>query len=132
MKIDITRSLKNRFPEIAKEWHPTLNDPLTPNDVTYGSKKVVWWQCPKDEKHSYETIICDRTRKDIKKRSGCPYCASKQLLPEKSLLFCSPDIANLWHPTLNTPVTPSDVFSRSNKKYWWKCPIKYVLIGKNV
>ncbi len=35
MGIDPQRSLQNRFPEIAAEWHPTKNDPLIPNDVTF-------------------------------------------------------------------------------------------------
>ena len=41
MRIDQSRSLKNRFPEIAKEWNKKLNENLTPGDVTYGSSKKV-------------------------------------------------------------------------------------------
>lgn len=32
------RSLSFRFPEIAKEWHPTMNGALTPQQVSYGKK----------------------------------------------------------------------------------------------
>jgi hypothetical protein len=32
-------------PELAAEWHPTLNGALTPDMVTAGSNKRVWWQC---------------------------------------------------------------------------------------
>ena len=32
-------------PRIAAEWHPTLNGSLTPEMVTAGSRKKVWWQC---------------------------------------------------------------------------------------
>ena len=42
MGIDPKRSLKNRFPAIAKEWHPTRNKDVSPLDITYGSKKMYW------------------------------------------------------------------------------------------
>ena len=42
-KIAYEKQLGNKFPEIAKEWHPAKNGNLTPKDVTYGScKKVLW------------------------------------------------------------------------------------------
>lgn len=33
-------------PELAAEWHPTLND-LNPTEVTRGQSKKVYWLCPK-------------------------------------------------------------------------------------
>lgn len=30
-------------PELAEQWHPTKNGTLTPSQVTYGSKRKVWW-----------------------------------------------------------------------------------------
>ena len=33
-------------PKIAAEWHPTLNGALTPQMVSTGSRKKVWWECP--------------------------------------------------------------------------------------
>ena len=32
--------------KIAAEWHPTLNGALTPQMVSTGSRKKVWWECP--------------------------------------------------------------------------------------
>tara|TARA_B100000315_G_C14397476_1_gene504867 strand:- start:107 stop:301 length:195 start_codon:yes stop_codon:yes gene_type:complete len=62
-----------KFPEIAKEWHPTKNGDLTPDKVTYGSNKKVWWQCPKNIDHVWNSLIKDRTRIGIRKRN-CPDC----------------------------------------------------------
>ena len=31
--------------DLAKEWHPIKNGGLTPNNVTTGSGKKVWWKC---------------------------------------------------------------------------------------
>jgi hypothetical protein len=38
-------SLADRNPELAKEWHPTRNGDLTPDQVTPGSSRKVWWRC---------------------------------------------------------------------------------------
>lgn len=57
-------------PEIARQWHPTLNGSLTPEQVTAGSGRKVWWSCP--EGHVWKTVVYARTRE---KRTGCPVCA---------------------------------------------------------
>lgn len=59
-------------PEIAKEWHETLNGDLTPSDFVSGSWTRVWWQCPNQPDHVYETRIVNRTSE---KQNGCPTCA---------------------------------------------------------
>ena len=62
--------LAARAPAIAAQWHPTLNGGLTPEDVTVGSRKKVWWQCALG--HSWKTVIYARTGG---KKCGCPVCA---------------------------------------------------------
>ena len=64
--------LQTCFPEIATQWHPTLNGTLTPEQVTYGSKKKVWWQCP--EGHVWRAVVYSRTGA---KKCGCPVCAGR-------------------------------------------------------
>ena len=59
-------------PRIAAEWHPTLNGSLTPEMVTAGSRKKVWWECPLG--HVWKAAIYSRTGK---KKCGCPVCAGK-------------------------------------------------------
>lgn len=57
-------------PEIAAQWHPTLNGLLTPQMVTAGSHKKVWWLCA--EGHVWKAAIYSRAGKQ---RRGCPVCA---------------------------------------------------------
>ena len=64
------------YPHLVKEWQPTKNRDLTPNDFTYGSNKKVWWLCPQG--HSYNLTIKERTRKNYP--MGCPYCSGKKTL----------------------------------------------------
>lgn len=56
-------------PEIAAQWHPELNFPLTPYDVVPGSEKEAYWKCP--ENHVWKASICSRTNS---RESRCPVC----------------------------------------------------------
>jgi hypothetical protein len=103
-------------PTLAKEWHPTKNGELTPNDVTHGSGKKVWWLCNK--KHEWKISINNRTKPS---RNGCPYCASRKVCKDNSLAILNPVLAREWHPTKNGELTPNDVTYRANKSVWWQC-----------
>ena len=116
--VSVTNSLAIRFPEIAKEWHPTKNGNLTPEKIIAGSNKKVWWKCDKGPDHEWQTRILHRTGKS---KSGCPFCANKKVSVTNSLAALFPEIAKEWHPIKNGKLTPDDVTSGSGKKVWWKC-----------
>ncbi len=112
------RKLSIRFPEIAKEWHPTENGKLTPNDVSYGQKLMVNWLCPKCGE-TYPCLISNRTSKN---KRGCPFCChNPKASPGYNLAVLFPDIAKEWHPTDNGSFSPKDVTPHSNKKIKWLC-----------
>lgn len=58
------------YPEVARQWHPTLNGTLTPDQVLPGSRKKVWWQCA--EGHSWQAVVYSRTGSQS---CGCPICS---------------------------------------------------------
>jgi len=64
--------LETLEPAIAAQWHDELNGDLTPQMVTIGSNKRVWWQC--NLGHVWKTAIYTRTGRG---RCGCPVCAGK-------------------------------------------------------
>lgn len=68
-KVCDDNSLQRTCPEIAKEWDYEKNGEITPNDVTAGSGKIVWWRCSKG--HSWQEKIFYRTRT---KKHLCPIC----------------------------------------------------------
>ena len=37
-------------PRLASQWHPTKNGNLKPEQVTFGSRRKVWWLLPYDDK----------------------------------------------------------------------------------
>ncbi len=61
-------SLAQVRPDIAKDWHPYKNGPLTPNDFVAGGSKKVWWIC----KHGHEWQAQIGAR--VISGTGCPKC----------------------------------------------------------
>ena len=101
-------------PEIAKRWHPTKNGSLTPDMVTGGSTKKVWWQCEKG--HEYEATIGSQSK------NGCPVCSGKKVLAGfNDLASLNPKLAKEWNNERNGDLKPDAVTVSCNKKVWWKC-----------
>jgi hypothetical protein len=50
--------LATTHPELAKEWHPTLNGTITPRDVVAGATRQIWWECPLH--HIYRSALYNR------------------------------------------------------------------------
>ena len=111
-------SLEVKFPEIAKEWHPTKNLGLKPSMVSFGSQKKVCWLCPTCG-GDYDMTVANRTSS---KPQGCPYCSGRKVLVGfNDLATKYPDIAAQWHPTKNGVKKPQDYTSGSNEKVYWLC-----------
>ncbi|MFU2400132.1 MAG: zinc-ribbon domain-containing protein [Clostridiales bacterium] len=53
---------------LLAKWDIERNLPLTPDDVTFGSHKRVWWTCPNG--HSWQAMVYTRSE-----GTGCPYTA---------------------------------------------------------
>src|SRR5262249_48913012 len=68
-KVSVTNSLFSLFPNVAAQLHPTKNGSLTPDKVVAGSRRKVWWQCPKNHNHEWQAALFDRT----KGSRGCPF-----------------------------------------------------------
>ncbi len=61
-------------PELLKDWDYEKNAPLTPESVTNGSNKKVWWKCHVCH-HEWKTTVNNRT--GSLKRS-CPKCGREK------------------------------------------------------
>lgn len=101
---------------LLKEWDESRNFPLTPDTVSYGSKKKVWWTC--ENGHSWQTTVHVRSE-----GSGCPYCTGRKVLPGfNDLETLYPDVAAQWDREKNGPLSPRDVSTGSKIRIWWRCP----------
>lgn len=115
--------LATLYPELAKQWHPTKNGKLKPTDITYGSKKRVWWCLPYDDPNTghhvfeWKSAICDRVN-----GYGCTFLSNQLLWPSyNSLEAKRPDLAKEWDYEKNGTLTPKDVIVGSYMRVWWKC-----------
>ena len=107
--------LATTHPWLAEQWHPTKNVTLTPQSVTAGSNRKVWWKCTKG--HEWQSRINHR-RDGI----GCPYCSGEKAIPgETDLATTNPSLAAEWNYSKNNGLTPQMVKEHSNKKVWWIC-----------
>ena len=105
-------------PDLAKEFHPTKNKRLTPDNVSVFSDKEIWWQCS----HGHEWRMSANRRSRI---NSCPYCNHQLASPEFNLATENPELAAEWDPTKNGELKPQNVLPYSNKKVWWECPRKH-------
>ena len=78
---------------LLDEWDAARNLPLTPQTVTYGSKRAV-----------------------------CPYCTGRKVLAGyNDFASVSPALAQQWDYRKNMPLVPADVSAGSQRSVWWRC-----------
>lgn len=101
--------------ELAKQWHPTKNNGIKPNEVSLNSHKKYWWIC--DKGHEWEIHPHNRNY-----GSDCPYCYGRFAIKgETDLVTLIPELAKEWHPAKNKGTSPYEVTVTSHKKVWWLC-----------
>lgn len=77
-------SLEYCYPDIAKEWHPTKNEGLTPDKVSKATNKKVWWlgECGHEWQMRVQDRTCTRMKNEkILKPQGCPICYKEKKSP---------------------------------------------------
>lgn len=108
--------LATTHPEIAAQWHPSLNGALTACDVFAGTARKVWWKCEKG--HEWPATVNSRTSNG----TGCPYCSGQKVIPgENDFQTLYPEIAAEWESDRNKPLSPSSLKPKSNREVWWQC-----------
>jgi hypothetical protein len=120
VRVSVTNALGARFPEIAREWHPTKNGNLWPGEVTAGTPRRVWWRCVLG--HEWQATVGGRTGKG----AGCPYCANHRVSATNSLAARYPKLAREWHPTKNGALGPEGVTAGTPRHVWWRCTFGHV------
>lgn len=114
------KSLAECYPEIAYEWNYEKNGDLTPDKISKGSRRIVWWKgkCG----HEWEMSVDARTHiRKNGKAYNCPFCASKRILVGgNDLATLFPELVKEWNYNKNSN-KPSDYLINSNQKVWWMC-----------
>ena len=99
---------------LLRQWDTKKNAPDTPQTVTHGSHKKIWWRC--DKGHSWQASIYSRTS-----GSGCPYCGGKKVGQGNDLASLYPELAAQWDARKNAPRKPSEFSAGSHTLAWWLC-----------
>ena len=130
-KIEYEKSLAYLYPDLAKEWHPTLNS-IKPDEITKGSTQKIYWQCPNcayGSQGEWQVAVNDR----VSYKTGCPCCgynytdgkchkpAIKIASKNNNLKNDFPELAKEWHQTLNQ-INPDEITKGSNISVYWQCP----------
>lgn len=109
------KSLAETHPQLLEEWDYEKNN-LNPEEVTYGSKRTIWWKCKNN--HQWKNTPRNRTKKD--KVIECPYCSRFYPSPEYNLFTENPRLCKEWDYAKNTQ-TPKHFLPNSHTYVWWKC-----------
>lgn len=107
--------LGTTHPEIAKQLVDDKNHGITAQDVTFGSRKNLWWVC--DNGHEFNTSVKRRT-----KGTGCLVCyrENRGIVEENNLFSLYPHLENEWDFEKND-ISPYELSYGSEYKAWWKC-----------
>ena len=104
-------------PQLAAEWHPTKNNPLTPDAVIAGTNRRFWWQC--ELGHDWYALSSHRAKLG---GPGCTVCSNRTVLAGfNDLATTHPHLAAEWHETLNDGVRPDQVVAGTDHLVWWRC-----------
>ena len=108
----MSNSLAAVHPELIAEWSEK-NLPLTPDSITFGSNKKVWWKgaCG----HEWETSVKARSNGE-----KCPICSGARVVTGiNDLSTLKPELASEWSD--KNEKKPTEVMAFANSKAWWKC-----------
>lgn len=110
----MSNSLSAVHPELVTEWSDR-NYPLTPDNITFGSNKTVWWKgsCG----HEWEASVKARS-----KGEKCPICSGARVATGiNDLSTLKPELALEW--SVKNEIKPTQVSIGSHKKVIWKCKL---------
>jgi hypothetical protein len=108
---------KTKEPELAAQWHPTLNS-KSPSEVVSGSAYVaVWTNCSIDPRHIWTSSVDSR----VSKAAGCGVCLGKVVMSGiNDFATLRPDLVKEWSD--RNLFRPEEISVRSGISIEWDCP----------
>jgi hypothetical protein len=104
-------------PDLAAEWDSERNGTLTPEQVSVGSGREIYWTCPKGPDHRWKARVHKRAA-----GQGCRFCTGHEASESTSLLFLRPDLAAQLDAG-KSGVSAAALTLGSNKSVYWTCPL---------
>lgn len=109
--------LSEVHPELIEQWSER-NLPLTPDKITYGSNKVVWWKC-RECGNEWQSVVYARIKGTV-----CPVCADRAVMAGyNDLATTDANLLSEWDYEKNKDISPDKISRNSTRSVWWKCSL---------
>ena len=108
----MNNSLAEVHPELVSEWSEK-NLLLTPDGITFGSNKKVWWKgtCG----HEWQASVKARSNGE-----KCPICSGARVIAGiNDFATLEPLLVKQW--SKKNKIKPTEVTAFANSKVWLKC-----------
>ncbi len=109
-KLSCTNNFSILYPELAEEWHPTLNK-YKASQLPYSAKYKAWWQCKSNQAHVWQATVSGRSVRG----HGCQKCNTGESIDLRDY----PSALKLFDKRKNKGIDPTNVHQRT--KIWWHC-----------
>ncbi|MED1866032.1 zinc-ribbon domain-containing protein [Fictibacillus nanhaiensis] len=111
-----TTYLSEVDPELALQWHPTLNLKNTTDKIdAYEDWPKRWWMCNRG--HEWEETVKNRVHN---LKNVCVYCSDKKANEDNCLATIHPELSKEWFTSVNKK-SASEVVHNSNEEATWRC-----------
>ena len=121
--------VKDEFPDVWRQIHPSRNGDIDVSSLTCGSDKKLVWLCQENKErrpkgckceHAWEAWVHRRCAKVKRHRSGCPFCAGNAVCECLSIAKLQPELMQYWCSSLNAELDPKAIGPGSSKRAWWE------------
>ena len=100
---------------LVKEWNYERNGKISPESLSKGSDKKVWWKC--EHGHEWDCSVSHRVG-----GNNCPICSGKRVVSGyNDFATLYPDIMDGWDWEQNKNINYQWLGKSSSEKVWWKC-----------
>ncbi len=117
MRVGQGNELIIKYPQAGKEWDFEKNS-FGPDEVTFGTRKIIWWKCKKG--HSFKLEVHNR----VLANWSCAFCNHQKPSKEYNLKTEYPKVVKEWDYQKNK-IKPEDYLPFSNVSVWWICSKKH-------
>lgn len=107
---------KTLYPKLARDWHPTKNGHLKPDQIGVGSKTKIWWKCANG--HEYTSDIWGKIQ-----GKRCRACAGLIATPGRDDFPAKyPELIKFLDVTKNPVEKLKGLHPGSESQFFWICP----------
>ena len=109
-------------PLLQSQWDHPRNAHLGIAAIKPHAHTKIWWtcdQCPDGHSHNWLATPNNRSSRNERQGSGCPFCANQKICQHNSLPTKVPHLVPEW--SVKNKRSSHDFTVGSGQKAWWQC-----------